>query len=81
MDFSANLLKVLSCPLSGGKLTYNKLENELISENAGLAYPIVDGIPILLIDKARRISPLSNKGQSESKETKKSKKNQSSKVA
>lgn len=81
MDFSSNLLKVLSCPLSGGKLIYSKPDNELVSESAGLAYPIIDGIPILLIDKARRVSAASTRELSEQKGTKRSKKTQSSKVA
>lgn len=81
MEFSPNLLKVLSCPLSGGKLTYNKIDNELVSEKSGLAYPIIDGIPILLLDKARKISLTQSREQVQDEEFKESKKNQDSKVA
>lgn len=55
MNLSSNLLRILTCPATGGKLTYNKETKELISESAGLAYPIIDGIPIMLVDQARRI--------------------------
>jgi uncharacterized protein YbaR (Trm112 family) len=50
------LLKILVCPKSGGKLEYNENNNELVCKESNLAYPIVDGIPIMLIDKARNIS-------------------------
>jgi uncharacterized protein YbaR (Trm112 family) len=49
------LLEILVCPLTKGPLRYNSERNELVSERAGLAYPIRDGIPIMLIDEARRI--------------------------
>jgi uncharacterized protein len=49
------LLEILVCPLSKGPLRYDAAANELISEKAGLAYPIRDGIPIMLVDEARRI--------------------------
>jgi uncharacterized protein YbaR (Trm112 family) len=49
------LLVILVCPLTKGKLEYNQESNELISHDAGLAYPIVDGIPVMLIDEARKI--------------------------
>jgi len=81
MDFSPNLLKVLSCPVSGGKLIYNKIDNELISEKAGLAYPVVDGIPILLSDKARKITITNNREQISGEELEKSKKSQTYRVA
>lgn len=50
------LLKILVCPKSGGNLEYNEKNNELVCKESNLAYPIVDGIPIMLIDKARNIS-------------------------
>ena len=43
-----NLLKILVCPVTKGPLIYKKEQNELISKSAKLAYPIKDGIPILL---------------------------------
>lgn len=48
------LLQILVCPATKGPLTYDSVRQELVSEKAGLAYPIRDGIPILLIDEARR---------------------------
>lgn len=49
------LLEILVCPMTKGPLTYDREAQELISEKAGLAYPIRDGIPIMLIDEARRL--------------------------
>jgi uncharacterized protein YbaR (Trm112 family) len=51
------LLEILVCPLTKGPLTYDRAANELISVKAGLAYPIRDGIPIMLADEARHIEP------------------------
>lgn len=48
-------LELLVCPLSRGVLTYDAVRQELVSETARLAYPIRDGIPILLADEARRL--------------------------
>jgi uncharacterized protein YbaR (Trm112 family) len=47
------LLDMLVCPLTKGPLRYDSAAQELISDRAGLAYPIRDGIPIMLIDEAR----------------------------
>lgn len=47
------LLEILVCPLTKMRLTYDKENNQLISEAAGLAYPIQNGIPIMLIDEAK----------------------------
>ena len=47
------LLDVLVCPLTKGPLQYDRVANELISRTAGLAYPIRDGIPIMLAEEAR----------------------------
>jgi len=49
------LLELLVCPLTKGRLSYNAADDELISEKAKLAYPIRDGIPIMLISEARKI--------------------------
>jgi uncharacterized protein YbaR (Trm112 family) len=49
------LLELLICPLTKGPLRYDRVRNELVSEQAGLAYPIRDGIPIMLVDDARPI--------------------------
>ncbi|MFM8490911.1 MAG: Trm112 family protein [Candidatus Methylopumilus sp.] len=50
-----NLLKILVCPVTKGSLIYKKDQNELISKSAKLAYPIRDGIPILLESEARML--------------------------
>ncbi len=47
------LLEILVCPLTKGPLTYDSKADELVSEQAGLAFPIRDGIPIMLVDEAR----------------------------
>ncbi len=49
------LLEILVCPLTKGPLEYDRTHNELISRKAGLAYPIRDGIPIMLPDEARTL--------------------------
>ncbi len=49
------LLEILVCPLTKGPLKYDREAQELISEQAGLAYPIRDGIPIMLVDEARSL--------------------------
>ena len=49
------LLEILVCPLTKGPLHYDSDADELISEQAGLAFPIRDGIPIMLIDEARTV--------------------------
>lgn len=49
------LLEILVCPLTKGPLGYDAERGELISERAGLAYPIRDGIPIMLVDEARSL--------------------------
>lgn len=51
----AKLLQILVCPVTKGSLIYNKTTNELISKSARLAYPIRDGIPVLLEDEARKL--------------------------
>jgi uncharacterized protein YbaR (Trm112 family) len=49
------LLEILVCPLTKGPLTYDADAQELISKQAGLAYPIRDGIPIMLAEEAREL--------------------------
>jgi len=49
------LLEILVCPATHGPLEYDPVAGELISRKAGLAYPIRDGIPIMLPEEARRI--------------------------
>jgi len=47
------LLEILVCPVTRQPLQYDRVRNELVSRAAGLAYPIRDGIPIMLPDEAR----------------------------
>ncbi|WP_112941061.1 MULTISPECIES: Trm112 family protein [unclassified Rhizobium] len=49
------LLELMVCPLTKGRLIYDREHNELVSEKAKLAYPIRDGIPIMLVSEAREI--------------------------
>ena len=49
------LLDILVCPVSKKPLEYDKEANELISKEAGLAYPVKDGIPVILPEEARKI--------------------------
>jgi uncharacterized protein YbaR (Trm112 family) len=49
------LLEILVCPLTKAPLEYDRVRNELVSRPAGLAYPIRDGIPIMLIEEARKL--------------------------
>lgn len=53
--FDRRMLEALVCPQTRGSLEYDAEANELISKSAGLAYPIRNGIPIMLIDEAREI--------------------------
>lgn len=49
------LLEILVCPLTKGPLSYDSKAQELVSEQANLAYPIRDGIPVMLVDEARQL--------------------------
>jgi uncharacterized protein YbaR (Trm112 family) len=49
------MLELLVCPVTKGRLIYDRDSNELVSEKARLAYPIRDGVPIMLESEARRI--------------------------
>ncbi|ADI29049.1 protein of unknown function DUF343 [Methylotenera versatilis 301] len=50
------LLQILVCPVTKGPLIFNKTTNELISKSAGLAYPVKDGIPVMLEEEARKLT-------------------------
>ena len=52
-EVDPRLLDILVCPVTKGPLEYDRAAAELISRQAGLAYPIRDGIPIMLPDEAR----------------------------
>ena len=49
------MLELLVCPLTHGVLKFDREKNELVSEKARLAYPIRDGIPIMLVSEARKL--------------------------
>jgi len=56
-DVDPKLLEVLVCPQTRTPLRYDRERQELISESARLAYPVRDGVPIMLIDEARELGP------------------------
>ncbi|MEP3248437.1 MAG: Trm112 family protein [Sneathiella sp.] len=49
------LLEILVCPVTKGPLTFDRDASELVSKKASLAFPIRNGIPIMLVDEARQI--------------------------
>ena len=53
----AKLLEILVCPVTKGPLIYDRARQELISKSARLAYPIKDGIPVMLEEEARKLTP------------------------
>lgn len=55
-SINPKLLEILVCPLTKDSLRYDAKAQELISEKAKLAYPIRDGIPIMLVEEARNLS-------------------------
>ncbi len=55
MSIDQALLDKLVCPLTRTKLRYDADRQELVSEAAGLAYPVRGGVPVMLIDEARRL--------------------------
>ena len=55
-SFDESLLDIIVCPVTKEKLIFDKKNNELLSKEANLAFPIKDGIPILLIEEARKIN-------------------------
>jgi uncharacterized protein YbaR (Trm112 family) len=54
-DIDPRLLEILVCPQSRGPLRYDREKQELISLQARLAYPVREGVPILLVDEAREL--------------------------
>ena len=54
--FDEGLLAVLVCPLTRTPLRYDEAAQELVSEAAGLAFPIRDGVPVMLVEEARSLS-------------------------
>ncbi|WP_439110885.1 Trm112 family protein [Lentibacter sp.] len=53
--FDRHMLEALVCPVGQGRLEYDAEAQELISKSANLAYPIRDGIPVMLFDEARKL--------------------------
>jgi len=56
MDVDPKLLEILVCPLTKMPLVYDRDKQELISKSAGLAYPIRNGVPIMLVGEARELT-------------------------
>ena len=56
-EIDPKLLEVLVCPRARTPLRYDREKQELISDAARLAYPVRDGVPIMLIDEARELEP------------------------
>ena len=54
-DVDPRLLEILVCPVTRGPLTYDRAKAELVSKGARLAYPIRDGVPIMLPEEAREL--------------------------
>ena len=57
MPIDPRLLEILVCPLTKGPLEYDRDASELISRKAGLAYPVRDGIPVMIEEEARKLTP------------------------
>ncbi len=55
MGVDPKLLEILVCPVTKENLKYDAEKHELISDKAGLAYPIRDGIPVMLVEEARQL--------------------------
>ena len=53
----SKLLELLVCPVTKGPLTFDRDKQELISKSARLAYPVRDGIPVMLEEEARKLTP------------------------
>ncbi len=53
----SKLLEMLVCPVTKGPLQYDREKQELVSKSARLAYPVRDGIPVMLEEEARKLTP------------------------
>ena len=53
----SKLLEMLVCPVTKGPLTFDRARQELVSKSARLAYPVRDGIPVMLEEEARKLTP------------------------
>ncbi len=54
-DVDPRLLAILICPLTKAPLSYDREKQELVSKAAGLAYPVRDGVPVMVIEEAREL--------------------------
>ena len=54
-EFDPRMVEALVCPQTQGPLSYDAERQELVSRSAGLAYPIRGGIPVMLVDEARKL--------------------------
>jgi len=54
-EVDPRLLEILVCPVTHGPLTYDRAKGELISKSAQLAYPVRDGVPVMLPEEARAL--------------------------
>jgi uncharacterized protein YbaR (Trm112 family) len=54
-DVDPRLLAILVCPLTKARLSYDRERQELVSKAAGLAYPVRDGVPVMVIEEAREL--------------------------
>lgn len=57
LEIDPRLLEALVCPVTRRPLTYDRTAQELVSPTAGLAFPIRSGVPIMLVDQARKFAP------------------------
>ena len=55
-EVDPRLLEILVCPVTHGPLTYDRIRGELISKSALLAYPVRDGVPVMLPEEARALA-------------------------
>ncbi len=55
-EIDPRLLEILVCPVTHGPLTYDRQKGELVSSSARLAYPIRDGVPVMLPEEARELA-------------------------
>ncbi len=56
MSFDTRLLDILVCPVTRTPLRYDADAHELVSEAAGLAYPVRGGVPVMLVEEARKLA-------------------------
>jgi uncharacterized protein YbaR (Trm112 family) len=63
MDVDPKLLEILVCPLTKMSLVYDREKQELVSRTAGLAYPVRNGIPVMLPGEARELSDAERDGK------------------